>query len=436
MKRYLLPFLFFTASVSISRAQYVAIPDTAFLSWLNINGFSQCLNGNLLDTSCQSVLTATEINCSAQNIHDLSGITYFKNVTRIDCSHNYQTTLPALPSNLQSLDCHENWLTSLPELPVSLIYLWCYGNEMDSFPVLPSNLLLLDCMVNYLSHLPDLPNSLNSLNCSMNQITVLPNLPPVLNTLDCSSNYIGNLPTLPSGLKNLSCSMNPLGVLPTLPDSLVHLFCRNNNLISIPVLPNSLRTLKCMYNDITTLPVLPSNLTELWAGNNQLNNLPAFPDSLYYCLVDRNTNLTCLPELKRIVNLDFENTSITCLPSYGNVTNSTPVLSSVPLCDALNNSNNCQIFSAIIALPNSYINLSLSPNPFINSLSLSIQKENLQQADFTITNIIGQPVYAKHESNLSSNYSKTLDLSYLPVGVYFLQVIADGERSVRQLVKQ
>lgn len=79
---------------------------------------------------------------------------------------------------------------------------------------------------------------------------------------------------------------------------------------------------------------------------------------------------------------------------------------------------------------------SASPNPFTTTLSISLQKENLQQADFTITNIIGQPVYAKHEGNLSSTYTKTLDLSYLPAGVYFLEVIAGGERSVRQLVKQ
>ncbi len=83
---------------------------------------------------------------------------------------------------------------------------------------------------------------------------------------------------------------------------------------------------------------------------------------------------------------------------------------------------------------NTYI--SLSPNPFTTTLSISIQKENLQQADFTIINIIGHPVYTKHESNLSSTYTKTLELGYLPAGVYFLEVIAGGERSVRQLVKQ
>ena len=80
--------------------------------------------------------------------------------------------------------------------------------------------------------------------------------------------------------------------------------------------------------------------------------------------------------------------------------------------------------------------ITISPNPFSSTLSISLQKENLQQADFTITNIIGQPVYTQHESNLCSTYTKQIDLSYLPAGVYFLQVIANGERSVRQLVKQ
>ena len=92
------------------------------------------------------------------------------------------------------------------------------------------------------------------------------------------------------------------------------------------------------------------------------------------------------------------------------------------------------VVSGIDNLNSTY--LFVSPNPFISSISISLQKENLQQADFTITNIIGQPVYTKHESNLSSTYTKTLELGYLPAGVYFLEIIAGGERSVRQLVKQ
>jgi hypothetical protein len=76
------------------------------------------------------------------------------------------------------------------------------------------------------------------------------------------------------------------------------------------------------------------------------------------------------------------------------------------------------------------------PNPFATDISISIQKQNLHAASFTITNAVGQTVYQRQETNLSSNYTKMLDLSYLPNGVYFIAVEVDGERTVRQVVKQ
>ena len=55
---------------------------------------------------------------------------------------------------------------------------------------------------------------------------------------------------------------------------------------------------------------------------------------------------------------------------------------------------------------------------------------------FTITNPIGQIIYTQQENNLRPTYTKMLDLSYLANGVYFVAVIVDGERVVREVVKE
>lgn len=80
--------------------------------------------------------------------------------------------------------------------------------------------------------------------------------------------------------------------------------------------------------------------------------------------------------------------------------------------------------------------INISPNPFISDVTISIQKENLRQVTFTLYNSLGQKFYSARETNLSSGYTKSLDLSYLPNGLYFWEVIVDGERTVKRIVKE
>ena len=82
------------------------------------------------------------------------------------------------------------------------------------------------------------------------------------------------------------------------------------------------------------------------------------------------------------------------------------------------------------------VQLSIYPNPFTTDIAIALQKPDLKQADFTICNTLGQTVYTQHETNLSNNYTKMLDLSYLPNGVYFVEVVVDWERVVREVVKE
>ena len=81
-------------------------------------------------------------------------------------------------------------------------------------------------------------------------------------------------------------------------------------------------------------------------------------------------------------------------------------------------------------------NILVYPNPFISDIAISLQKENLKEATFTISNMLGQVVFTKVENNLASSYTKMLDLSYLPNGIYLVEVTADGERVLKKVVKE
>lgn len=76
------------------------------------------------------------------------------------------------------------------------------------------------------------------------------------------------------------------------------------------------------------------------------------------------------------------------------------------------------------------------PNPFTSEISFTIQQQNITQVSFIIKNVLGQTVFTKQENNLNSIYTKTVDLSFLSKGIYFLDIIIDGNRTVRKIVKE
>ncbi len=274
MKRYLLAFFIVVGSLGL-KAQWVSIPDANFATYLQAT-FPSCMNGSLMDTTCPAIVNATGVFCLSRNISNLTGIQYFDNLDTLHCQVNKITILPALANTIRVLYCSDNLLTGLPSLPNSLTYLVCGDNsQLSSLPALPSGLTYLDCAFSMLSSLPILPNGLTYLQCNGNQLSNLPELPSGLTSLNCRANQLNSLPSLPNGLTNLACN------------------------------------------------------------NNQLTSLPEFPDSLSYCSIVNNP-ITCLPRLKRVIDFYFTNTLVTCLPNYGNISNSLPLLASVPLCGIFN----------------------------------------------------------------------------------------------------
>jgi hypothetical protein len=334
MKKLFTLFIFLLCLKS-TRAQYITIPDTSFVTWLNHNTFSIMI-GNQMDTTSVEFANILRMDISGLSIYDLTGIKYFTYLKYLNCSYNHLTNcVSTWPNSLDSLDCKQSLMDSLDNLPNSLVYLQCWGNSINNLPNIPNSLKELYCGNNGLFSLPVLPNTLKKLEFTSTNITSIPVFPDSLIDLNCSNNPLSLLPSLPSKLNTLGCSYNNLTSLPTLPDSLTVLSCAHNSLVSLPALPSKLYYLDCQFNQITSLPSLPSGLKTLHCEKNQLNSLPNLPNTLY-TLYSSDNNITCYPILPNsLAFLGIYSNPFTCIPNYtSNMAGS--YLLAYPLCNATN----------------------------------------------------------------------------------------------------
>ncbi len=243
MKKFSLA-LFFVVVSFFSKAQWVSIPDTAFVNVLQ-NNVPSCMNGNQLDTTCPTLQQLIGFTCgSHKGITNVEGIQYFK--------------------ALQTFNCQDNNIAQLtPNLPPALVYLVCSNNPLSAFPALPSTLRGLyfyDCQF---ASLPNLPDSLIYLTCSGNPLTSLPALPSTLKELYCGSTNISALPILPAKMAIINCPATPsLSFIPNFPDSVTNTVDIKNN-------PN-----------LACLPKL------------------GFINNFYF----NNTPITCLPNYSNVLN--------------------------------------------------------------------------------------------------------------------------------------
>jgi hypothetical protein len=83
---------------------------------------------------------------------------------------------------------------------------------------------------------------------------------------------------------------------------------------------------------------------------------------------------------------------------------------------------------------NTINSFSIYPNPFSAELSITLQKK--QQATISIKNVLGQTVFSKQLQTLNFKLQTTLDLSFLEKGIYLMEVVTDGERMVKKVVKE
>ncbi|MCW5906668.1 MAG: T9SS type A sorting domain-containing protein [Chitinophagales bacterium] len=72
-------------------------------------------------------------------------------------------------------------------------------------------------------------------------------------------------------------------------------------------------------------------------------------------------------------------------------------------------------------------NIILSPNPSNGSFTVSLETEKAETIQLKVFDLLGQLVKQENPVTISGNYTKQLNITQLPKGIYLLQVIADGQ---------
>jgi|GEM_PF-317731 len=195
----------------------VNIPDANFKAYL-VGNTAINTNGDT-EIQCDEATAFTgTIDCSGENIANLTGIEAFVNITELRCHQNQLTSLDVSNNvNITTLRCYSNQLTTLDvSSNVNLTRLYCQDNQLTTLDVSNNDLEYLWCYDNQLTSL-NVSNNANMerLLCYNNQLT----------TLDVSD-IIGllRLETANNQLADLDISNNT---------SLNRLECNNNQLISL-----------------------------------------------------------------------------------------------------------------------------------------------------------------------------------------------------------
>ncbi len=352
------------ASPCFISSNYVNIPDSNFAKYL-IKQFPSCLykdtlNKFWMDTICSGALPKATINCNGLNIHSISGVQYFTNLSSLNCSNNPLGSLPTLSNSLTELLCSSDSLTALPTLPTSLNY--------------------LNCQVNNLTTLGTLPNSLLEVNFRINNISNLPLLPTSLLILRCDGNPISSLPTLPNGLKDLYINITDIHCLPVLPESLANLTLDTNITHCMPNQVAGLNIVQFNVNGSATTGIALATCNP----TNNANQCKAYPTVMGKVFGDDNSNGIKDSDEKYIpfVQVKLSNGAIVYTDNAGQYTISTSDTGSFSL--------------SVIAPPNykvlptntnftfsdnsSFLTLSdiaLQPTAIIDSLAINIETWNV-----------------------------------------------------------
>ncbi len=70
--------------------------------------------------------------------------------------------------------------------------------------------------------------------------------------------------------------------------------------------------------------------------------------------------------------------------------------------------------------------IELTPNPSNGKFVLSVTGVNVESIRFEVTNSVGQVLYEESIPTIGREVSEYLDFDFLPNGIYYLKVIADG----------
>ena len=94
----------------------------------------------------------------------------------------------------------------------------------------------------------------------------------------------------------------------------------------------------------------------------------------------------------------------------------------------------CNIPTSILKENITNLNVIVFPNPNQGIFNINIESENSQELNLIVRNVIGMNVYSKSLNYSQATTSHTVDLSFLPKGIYFLDMILDDQELYRKLI--
>jgi len=82
------------------------------------------------------------------------------------------------------------------------------------------------------------------------------------------------------------------------------------------------------------------------------------------------------------------------------------------------------------------LNIKVYPNPSTGNFTINLNSEKTASLNIKIINPIGSLVYKESNIQIKGSYTNTLDLSYLPVGIYYLIFEGDNINSINKIMIQ
>lgn len=433
MRNNYLCILFVCMGVMLSQAQIITIPDSNFKNALlsaspsefiayNANGDRITIDQNANNEIEESeALLVYRLALNDFAIQNLTGISFFTNLTILGCGSNSITSLDlSALNNLEILSANNNNLTTINLSGLSqLEILNLRFNQLTAL-----NLLGLTSLVEiYINQ-----NEITSLD-----LTDLSNLEKLfvtnnrLNSLDISNN---------SMIKDLYCGNNTISVFTSgNSPSLVNLYINNNELeeINLSTL-TSLDRLYIIENDLTSLDVSNnSQLNGIWADKNMITSLDV-SNLTNLALLEVNNNALQYLNLKNgVLSQNQDNHYFDGNPSLEFVCVDDGEAAFIEQRVLDYGYTNCTVSSNCIlnVLEVETEKFSLYPNPA--SKTITIQKtNNIEISWVEVYTILGQLITQK--SNLDN--TNQVDISQLPTGNFILKLYTTKGVKYKKFIKK
>jgi hypothetical protein len=83
-----------------------------------------------------------------------------------------------------------------------------------------------------------------------------------------------------------------------------------------------------------------------------------------------------------------------------------------------------------------HMQVSVFPNPVKSAFKITIQNSSEKNISLSVKNVLGQILYHAEEKINNQPFNKIIDISWLPAGIYFLDVTGEGSRNVSKIIKE